>query len=744
MTERRDTSLGDAINRIPVPSRDEGFMPDLLARLERVDAETAADAAGRAAGGSSPLRRLIARRKASFAAAAALAAALAVILSFAGVPGLHNTQAPPASAADRLVVAIDAGLAKVQTMQGVMVFDPPGGAWTGSKPEKALFAATSAGDRLVDVRYKPDWASALRQYRMQLAALRKTRAKYSPSAYKRALSDLESYRLAVSRSVFVDSAVNRASTVAFFSSDAATHRLAFVKYVDMGWYIGLHGIPGAAAADAGRVWALATQLRSLMADHPDIAVADMTYQGRPATKVAVQAADGGPAWEAIVDKEYGVTLAVRVVKEGSGDNVNIQAFHVERLRVNRPLSASTFAISPDYRSSVTARARASGAPKVKVLNMAEGAPAVHSYAPAELARAASGTELVPRTVPAGYRLVEVARSGDDHRNPVALIYRRGVSEFVVWSGARVANGDYPADSGATNARGIAMFDRSTWPNPLGAEFVVVHGGVLDGAPAALLLGVGSPAIAQIWTATRAISIDGDLSRAELLAIAGSMRPLKSGIWGPTSADVLSLLAIVVALMAASTTLVAWLVAARRRGLVERPQLGLLTWPLIGLVLVVCGAGLSWHALLHNGTGYASRGWSEPLGRWVIAAAVIAVVAAAWHQLAPNWSGPIRPKFLTGLVALAALAGAALALVWLPLTARFVVYPPITTDVTTESWLTRITSSQFSPSATTGLYISIVGALFLFVGLIMMRGPKAPTVDSGSIPVPAGSPGNPPE
>ena len=691
MTEHRDASLGDAINRIPVPARDERFMPDLLASLDRVDA--AAVAAGAAAGGSSRLRRLLARRKGSLLAAAALAAALAIILSFAGVPGMHGTQAPTASAADRLAAAIDAGLAKVQTMRGVMVFDQPLGVRTGARPETALFAATAAGDRLVDMRYRPDWAGVLDQYRLQLEALRKQKAKYSAAAYKRALSDLESYRLAVSRTVFVDSAAGRTSSYAFFSSDALTHKLAYAKYADLGWYAGLHGTPG--AADAGRVWALATQLRSLMADHPDIAVADTTYEGRPATRVAVQAAGGGPAWEAIVDKQYGVTLAVRVVKQGSNDNVNIRAFHVEHLRVNDPLPRSTFVIRPDYRSTATGHAQVPGAPKVKIVNMADGAPVVHPYAPSELARVASGTELVPQAVPAGFRLVEVARSGVDHRTPVTLVYRRGMSEFVVWSGARLANDD--------TAGGIAGFDRGTWPNwtAAGAEFVVIHGGVLDGAPAALLAGVGEPATAQIWTATRDVSIGGDLSRAELLTIAGSLRPMKNGVWGKTSADVMSLLAVMVALCAAVVTLAAWLVAVRRRELAERPQLGLLAWPLIGLVLVVCGAGLSWHALLHNGTGYASRGWNEPLGRWVIAVAVVAVVCAAWRELARGRRGPIGPKLLAGLAALAALAGSAFALVWLPLEARFIVYPPTGASPTSESWLMRITSSQFSPSATRG-------------------------------------------
>jgi hypothetical protein len=53
-------------------------------------------------------------------------------------------------------------------------------------------------------------------------------------------------------------------------------------------------------------------------------------------------------------------------------------------------------------------------------------------------------------------------------------------------------------------------------------------------------------------------------------------------------------------------------------------------------------------------------------------------------------------------------------------ARFSVYPGDGSDPGAEAWLTRIVSSRYSPSATVGLYVSIVGALLLFVGVLLLR------------------------
>jgi hypothetical protein len=51
MEEHRDSAVGEAIDRIPVPPRDEAFLPSLLERLDAVDAERTAQASGRASGG---------------------------------------------------------------------------------------------------------------------------------------------------------------------------------------------------------------------------------------------------------------------------------------------------------------------------------------------------------------------------------------------------------------------------------------------------------------------------------------------------------------------------------------------------------------------------------------------------------------------------------------------------------------------------------------------------------------------
>ncbi len=728
--EYRDRPLGDAIDQISPVARSENFMPDLLRALEAEDATRFAQSDR--AGDKGRLRRLVARRKRSLLAAAALAAALVVIFTLSGVPGMRETQPPAATAADRLIAAIDAGLAKVNTMQGVMVFDPPFGS---QNRRLASFAATSAGDRLVDVRYKPDWKGSLESYRTQLSSLRKARANYSATAYSSALKDLKGLLLVATRSVFVASGADHTSNYAYFSSDARTRRPARVKYIELGWNSGVT-TPGSYAS-VGRVWALATYLRSMLADHPDVAVTDTTYEGRPASRVVVQATGGSPAWEAIVDKRFGVTLAVRVFQHGSGSSTSgdIMAFHVERLQINRPLSPATFTIRPDYRSASAGHAHFAGALEVKDVNLATGSPAVHVFSPAELGSVASAATLVPETVPLGYQLAEVARTGVDRRS-VLLIYRRGMNEFVVGSGSRVPNYN-SSYSGVSHPPGIAAFDRETWPDPTWGsnEFVRIHGGALDGAPAAVSAGVGGQAILDVWTDTGEANIRGDLSRAEILAIAGSLRPLKGGGWGRTTADLVSLLGVVAALVAAAVTLAAWLIARRRRGPAGRPQLGILSWPLVGLALVIAGAGLSWHALLHNGTGYASRGWNEPLGRWVIVLAVMAVITCAWRQLVTNWRGPVGPKFLAVLLATATLAGAAVALVYLPLEARFTVSNLNGGSVTSESWLMRIFSSKFSPSATTGLYVSILGALFLLVGVVMLRRPEQTVVDDATVPVP---------
>ena len=218
----------------------------------------------------------------------------------------------------------------------------------------------------------------------------------------------------MTRTVFVDATADHSSSYAFFSNDPSTRKLAAAKYYSLGWDDALQAPP--MDVDASRVWELATQL-VLLADHPDTVVSDTTYDGRPAFRVPVPATDGNPAFVATVDRQYGVTLAVRAL-QGPTSGGGLTSFHVEQLQVNRPLPASTFSIKPDYRLA-SSRADDAGL-QVKVEDLAKGSPTFHWLSPTALARVTGGSQVVPTTTPSGYRL------GRDHslrrRSPGAAPY----------------------------------------------------------------------------------------------------------------------------------------------------------------------------------------------------------------------------------------------------------------------------------------------------------------------------------
>src|SRR5664280_1208899 len=83
MSDDRDLQLGDAINALPVPPRDDEFMTDLGLRLEVADAERAAAGAGAA---DRPPRPWFARRRQWLLVTAAAAAAIVLGLALFG-PG---------------------------------------------------------------------------------------------------------------------------------------------------------------------------------------------------------------------------------------------------------------------------------------------------------------------------------------------------------------------------------------------------------------------------------------------------------------------------------------------------------------------------------------------------------------------------------------------------------------------------------------------------------------------------------
>ncbi len=672
-------------------------------------------------------------------------AALLTIVAFAA--GVSATRATASTGSAPTRPPLDAGLAHVQTVQGVLILDPPYiDADPASVSRKAWtsFAATSAGDRRAEVHYRIDWAMARRRYADALAALRKTKDKLSAKQYAQQLRDLTVQYAPVTRTLWVVNAARHTSTVVFFNTNPITRKPARAKYLEMGPNNGLP--PGLDRSDSWRVWELATQLRGLMAVQQGVTVGSAVVDGQPAYQVRVPAGRGDPAWSATVDSMSGLAVAVRYSGGMKAGQVGFNPpFHVAKLVVNQLLPAGTFTVSPDYRVIP----HRPGVPKVESMDMSPGSGATTYSPPAKLADVASPATLVPSRVPAGYKLSLVQRLVYGGYHWAVLTYRRGMSAFVMSSGPRLGNA-YADASGPHESSRITAFDRQTWP-PLGGfsysaagTIGSVAGGAFAGAPVTTSpLAVGFPTEMQTWTGTTEAGARGDLTREEILAVAGSLEPLRPGAWRRAATGGPALIAVIAAAVAFAAAAAAWVRARWRDGLAARPRLSTLTWPLVGLALVVAGTCFEWHALLHNGPAWGIRGWDEPLGRWVIAAALLAVVCAAWRQLAAVRGGPVGLKFLSILFAAAALAGVALALVYLPLVARFTVQPPGGTgDVTRESWLLRIVSSQYSPSATIGLYLSITGALMLLVGVVMLRRNSMPEPVAGAELSPADALHNP--
>jgi len=669
----------------------------------------------------------------------AIAVATLTLVCAAAVTAWLSAAASPASAAQ---APIDAGLAQVTSLRGILVLDPPYSntsrygrmAWTS-------FAATSAGDRKADVHYEVDWAAASRAYRAGLADLHKHKASYRAADYARQLAELRMQFAAPTRTLWVQNASARTATWVFFSSDPLTRRPVRARYIDLPFSAGLPPTPD--RTESWRVWELATELRAEMAEQPGIVVTDAVVRSRPGYRVAVPANGDAAPWSALVDKASGLTVAVTATGEGQGTVRS--PFHLTGLQVNEPLPPGTFAVRPDYR----VLAHPPGAPTVATMDAAPDAGEDQWFPAAGLRSVAQASQLVPARVPPGFELRLVRRYAQKSGGPafLSLVYRRGMSTLVTWSGPRQGNA-ISDDGGAFRTDGIAAFDRATWP-ALGGFLAdvdsigTVTGGALSGAPAATLVAIGAPAQLQAWTARDEAGVGGDVTRAELLGVAGSLEPSRPGAWHQPMTGFFSWIAVVAAAVAAAATAWAWVRRRRDAAPSTRPSLSILTWPLAGLAVMVAGACFEWHALLHNGPAWGMRGWDEPLGRWVMAAALTAVVCAAWVQLAD--AARRRQAAKTGALFLsaAALAGAVLALVYLPAVARFTVYPGDGSDPGGEAWLTRIVSSRYSPSATVGLYVSVVGALLLFVGALLLRrravAETAPAAGGGPSPAAAGPP-----
>jgi hypothetical protein len=244
----------------------------------------------------------------------------------------------------------------------------------------------------------------------------------------------------------------------------------------------------------------------LAADDPR--VREVVYEGRAAWRVDVATVPNaivpelsGDSLEITVDRETGIPVRVLERKEGA----LVRTVRVVGLRVDPELPEGTFRLAfPEGAEVIRSD---DGFRRVEL----EGVAGVVGYDP-----------LVPAWLPEGFRLAEVAvarqagPTGTEAGNPasrmvVSLSYRRGLDQFLVTS--RLAEpGEVWDDPLAT---GEGFVDE---PEP-----VRLGDGALAGVDAELLL--APRGIPHLWarTASLVVTVGGDLSRAELVRVAESLR-----------------------------------------------------------------------------------------------------------------------------------------------------------------------------------------------------------------------------
>jgi outer membrane lipoprotein-sorting protein len=256
-------------------------------------------------------------------------------------------------------------------------------------------------------------------------------------------------------------------------------------------------------------WVLRMDLSAaLRAQESTAPATETTYDGRAAWVLEADAQPQDSAGDqaidhiaATIDKE--TALPLRIVESRNG--ATIRELTVEGLVVDAPVPPGTFDLTMPR--GVTVSATDHGFRRVPL----DRVSAATGYRP-----------LVPSALPAGFGEPEVAvadeagHTGAEGLNPasrevVSIAYRRGFDRVLVTTRLR-GTGDWTDPM----ASGEGIVDRPER---------VTLGGALDGARAELLVSAQGTA-PHVWALTDdlVVTVSGDLTRDELLAVAGSLAP----------------------------------------------------------------------------------------------------------------------------------------------------------------------------------------------------------------------------
>ncbi len=630
--------------------------------------------------------------------AVAAVATLALVL-LVGLPGRPRTAPSAARAAVPSGASLSAGLAGVQTIQGVFVFDGQVKD-AADVVDRVAFAAAANGDRYFDIRYKPDYTALQEQWRAAV--------KTDPHA---SIADLEAHSSgAVTRRVLVISGRRGLEQTKSWVVNPLTHKVIGVRYR---YYAGIFSSYPLAAKEPRSVeyaWALSMMLDTELASQGQhAAITPMQLGGEPAHKVTVFSA-AKPAYQALIDR-YGLAEQVTSLQGARGlGPFLLVPFHLESLTVNRPIAPSLFVMKPDYRYAPQGygRPKAGDTPDKYGIDLGERVVPL-----ADLSRFTSSWTLLPTWLPAGYHLAQAVRylgAGN-----LRLIYRCGLLELQVATGGRdgalATEGD--TRRGWIFEAAASDYERGWygWATIGQSGIGPLRSGAMAGWPAgtAWTIEPGRNALGTV-----AFGVSGTAPTATLRRIAESLRPAKPGQHLPSSGPTWLVWA---ALAAAAALLVTVALRGRRRAAARASWLGRARLPLVGVAVVVLGASLSWHRLYGGGNHFAVRGWQEPLAVATVAVALLAGAAALWS---PDARPLVRPQFLAILLGLATLAGTLVALVYLPLKARFMIDSFAELKWTSLRSVLAYLRGAVCPAPGPGLYLSIAGALIIVIGAWRLR------------------------